>query len=241
MKRAGVLLLLWVLALAWATAAQVPAAARAYFIVLLNRPDNAPQLSKEAGEKLQQEHLANIRRLYDDQKLVIAGPFLDETPLRGIFVLHAESLAQASEWASSDPAVRAGRLSAEVHGPWLVDPGAIHPADKSGAMEQYTLVLMKSAGHWKPEAPGFMDSMKQHPAFVHDLVVKGKIAIAGPLPFSDPGDLRDVTIFRAGTDETAVLVQQDPTVKGGLFRPELHPWISGKGVLASGQPFKMPD
>jgi len=31
-----------------------------YFFVLLNHPVIAPQLSKEAGEKLQEEHMANI-------------------------------------------------------------------------------------------------------------------------------------------------------------------------------------
>jgi hypothetical protein len=33
-----------------------------YFFVLLNGPADAPQLSKEAGEKLQEEHMANIRK-----------------------------------------------------------------------------------------------------------------------------------------------------------------------------------
>jgi uncharacterized protein YciI len=212
--------------------------AQYFFFVLLNRPANAPQLSKDAGEKLQEEHMANIRKLGTEHKLVIAGPFMDDTVLRGIFVFQADSAAQAQEWANSDPAIKAGHLSAEVHGPWLIEPGTIHnPAEPPG-FEQYTLVLMKRGDHWNPKAPEFVDVMKQHYAFVKRMTDQGNLAIAGPFPFSDQGELEGVAIFRVGAEQTAKLTQDDPFVKAGLLKAEIHPWGTGKGVLASGQPMQ---
>jgi uncharacterized protein YciI len=209
-----------------------------YFFVLLNRPANAPQMSKEALEKLQDEHIANIHKMAAEHKLVIAGPFTDDTTLRGMCVLQTDSAAQAQAWADSDPAVKAGRLSAEVHGPWLIDPSAIHnPAEPPG-FEQYTVVLMKRGDHWNPNAPEFMDVMKQHHAFIKQMTEQGNLAIAGPFPFSDQGELRGVAIFRVGAEQTAKLTQEDPIVKAGLLKPEIHPWGTGKGVLASGQPMQ---
>jgi uncharacterized protein YciI len=235
-------LLFGLMALAGLAFAQVEAHPSAkpaqYFFVLLNRPANAPQLSKEAGEKLQEEHMANIHKMAAEHKLVIAGPFLDDTALRGIFVFQAVSAAQAQEWTNSDPAIKAGRLSAEVHGPWLVDAGAIHDPAKPEGFEQYTLVLIKRGDHWNPNAPDFMDVMKQHHAFVKEMIEQGKLAIAGPFPFSDPGELLGVSIFRVGGEQTAKLLQDDPIVKAGLLKTEIHPWGTGKGVLASGQPME---
>jgi uncharacterized protein YciI len=239
MKRILLTVLLLVMAVAVTSLAQShsePNAAK-YFFLLLKRPSNAPQLSKEAGEKLQDEHMANIRKLAAEHKLVIAGPFTDDTSLRGIFVLQAESLAKAQEIAGSDPAIKAGRLVAEVHGPWLIDPNAIHaPAEPSG-MEQYTLVLMKSGERWNSSAPGLAE-MKQHAAFLKQMTEQGNTAIAGMFPLSDEGELRGVAIFRIGTEQTAKLTQDDPAIKAGLLKTEIHPWITGKGVLAAGQPMQ---
>jgi len=202
---------------------------------LLNRPVNAPQLSKEAGAKLQEEHMANIRKMAAEHKLLVAGPFLDDTTLRGIFVLQAESSAQAQEWADSDPAVKAGRLAAEVHGPWQIDADAIHAPAEPAGMEQYTVVLMKRAEHWNPEASEFMEVIKRHHAFIRQMSEEGSIAVAGPFPLSEAGEVRGVVIYRVGQEQTAKLAQEDPVVKAGILKPELHPWATGKGVLAAGQ------
>jgi uncharacterized protein len=231
------LLLICLLAAAIFSTAQSEPNAPKYFFVLLKRPSNAPQLSKEAGDKLQEEHMANIRKLHSEHKLVVAGPFTDDTSLRGIFVLKAESREQAQDWAGSDPAIKAGRLAAEVHGPWDIDPDAIHESETTQGMEQYTLVLLKSGEQWNPSAPEFTDVMKQHHTFVRE-TERGKIAVVGPLPFDDPGELRGIAIYRVGAEETAKIVQDDPIVKAGLLKTEMHPWITGKGVLAPGQPMQ---
>jgi len=235
-----VLLILFALAPATFPQDQPQPGTAQYFFVLLKRPANAPLLSKEAGEKLQEEHMANIRKLHAEHKLLVAGPFTDDTPLRGIFVLQATSLPQAQGWANSDPAIQAGRLVAEVHGPWqIVDPNAIHEPDSgTQEMQRYTLVLAMSGDKWNPDAPGFADTLKLHGAYLHDMIAQGKIAVVGRFPLSDPGNLRGVIIYRLALEEAKKLAEDDPAVKAGLLKSEAHPWITGKGVLAPGLPMQ---
>ena len=82
-------------------------------------PEKTPQT-----EELQKAHLANINRLAEMKKLVVAGPFGDNGQLRGIFVFKVASLEEAKELAATDPAVQAGRLSIDMH-PWLVPEGIL--------------------------------------------------------------------------------------------------------------------
>jgi len=242
MKTNAARLLLFSLSLAVAISAVAQTAAQSpgpqLFFVLLKRPANPPQLGKEEAEKLQEAHMANIRKLYNEHKLVMAGPFMDDTALRGIFVLQADSLAQAEDWANTDPAVKAGRLAAEVHGPWNIDRSAIHDTKTPNQMEQYTLVLLNRGDAWDPASPQFANIVKLHPAFIKGLIDGGKIAVAAPFPFTEPGELRGVEIFRVGADETANLVKLDPAVKAGLLKPDIHPWATASGVLDAGQPLR---
>jgi len=66
---------------------------------------------------LQQAHLKNIMRLAEDGKLIVAGPFLDNTSLRGIFIFNVSSVEEARALTATDPAVIAGTLEMELH-PW---------------------------------------------------------------------------------------------------------------------------
>ena len=217
------------------TSAEKPAKQQLFF-VLLKRPANAPQLSKEDGEKLQEEHMANIRRLHSEHKLLMAGPFLDDGVLRGIFVLQAGSLQEAKSWANSDPAIKAGRLEAEVHGPWAIPPGRIQETSTPNSLEQYSLLLAKQGDNWNPKAPGFQDVVNQHVPYLMKLMDQKTLAVAGP--FLDGGELKGALIYTVSLDEAIKLEQQDPMVKAGNFKIESHPWATAKGVLAAGQPLK---
>jgi uncharacterized protein YciI len=96
---------------------------RAYF-GFLSRGDKWTPEKTPATEELQRAHLANIMRLAEMKKLVVAGPFGDDTPLRGIFVFRVASLEEARELAATDPSVKAGRLKIDMH-PWLVPDGIL--------------------------------------------------------------------------------------------------------------------
>jgi uncharacterized protein len=75
-------------------------------------------------QELQKAHLANINRLAETKKLIVAGPFGDDGDLRGIFVFRVGSLKEAQELAATDPMIKIDRLRLELH-PWNVPEGVI--------------------------------------------------------------------------------------------------------------------
>lgn len=120
----------------------------------------------------------------------------------------------------------------------MIDPSAIHSPTEPPGFEQYTLVLMKRGEKWKSDALAFNFVGKEHPAFIKRMTAQGFLAIAGLFPLSVPGELRAVGIFRVGAEQTTTLLKDDPSVTAGFLKPEIHPWGTGKGVLASGQPME---
>ena len=94
------------------------------YLGFLSRGSSWTPEKTPATEELQKAHLANINRLAQLKKLVVAGPFGDDTKLRGIFVFRVGTLEEAQELAATDPAVKAGRLVIDLH-PWQVPEGIL--------------------------------------------------------------------------------------------------------------------
>jgi uncharacterized protein YciI/uncharacterized damage-inducible protein DinB len=95
-----------------------------YYMVFLKRgPAWTPQVTPET-EKIQAGHMEHMMTQYKAGKLVLAGPFGDNTDLRGLQLFKAASLEEATAIANLDPAVKAKRLIVEIH-PWLTERGML--------------------------------------------------------------------------------------------------------------------
>ena len=89
---------------------------KSYVMAFLKAGPNRSSDPEEAA-RLQSAHMENISRMANEGKLVLAGPFLDNGELRGIYVFNVSTLEEAQALTESDPAVQAGSLVMELK-PW---------------------------------------------------------------------------------------------------------------------------
>lgn len=92
-----------------------------YFIAFLKRGLVRNQNEEEAN-RLQNEHLAHLGKMYDLGYADISGPFGDDGDIRGITIYNVPTQKMADSLANSDPMVKAGRLQIEIH-PWWAAKG----------------------------------------------------------------------------------------------------------------------
>ena len=85
-----------------------------YVIAFLYRGDKVQEYTEEQRAEIQAGHMANINRLAEEGKLVMAGPFFGNEELRGLFFFAVESLEEAQKLTASDPAIEAGVLKMDL-------------------------------------------------------------------------------------------------------------------------------
>jgi uncharacterized protein YciI len=93
-------------------------------VLLVLRPD-APRLTDEEAEALQDRHLAFRAELRERGDLIAGGPLAgrDDERLRGLSIFGCDP-ETARRLCSRDPAVEAGRLAVEVM-TWMVPAGNV--------------------------------------------------------------------------------------------------------------------
>lgn len=89
---------------------------RKYVMAFLKKGPNRDRDSAEAYD-LQMAHLENIGKMAEEGKLVLAGPFMDDGELRGLYIFNVETVEEAKALTETDPAIQAGSLVMELI-PW---------------------------------------------------------------------------------------------------------------------------
>ena len=92
-----------------------------YWLVLLKKGPNRNH-SKADGEKIQAAHMANINRLHQQGKIIMAGPIGSDHDIRGIFIMDGKDSTEIASYVATDSAVITGRLRVEIL-PWWTAKG----------------------------------------------------------------------------------------------------------------------
>jgi len=88
---------------------------KSYVFVLLKRGANK-DTSKAKRREAFNGHFSNMKRLSEEGKLMLAGPYDDATgDWAGLFILDVRKVEDAKPLVLTDPAVKAGYLSYELH------------------------------------------------------------------------------------------------------------------------------
>lgn len=210
-----------------------------FSIALLTLRPDAPRLDEAAAAALQDAHMAYNADLHDAGHLLASGPLADERYRGlGIWRLEPERVRVLRE---QDPAVRAGRLAAEVVR-WMVPAGnlAFPPARfprsvaevASGevALDGFTVVLLSL----RPDAPlmdeaarvALQDGHLAHNGRMRDA---GRMLAAGPL---DHEELRGLHVWRPEPEEVRGWAGEDPSVRAGRLEPRVMRWQVPAGAVS---------
>jgi uncharacterized protein YciI len=94
-------------------------------VVILRRPDDAPDLPEEELDALQARHLAYRAELWRQGLIVVNGPFDEQSDpsYRGMSIFACDP-GEAARLSDGDPSVIAGRLAYEVM-EWWVRAGSL--------------------------------------------------------------------------------------------------------------------
>lgn len=98
---------------------------RNYHLVVLQKGPR-DRSDKELLAQFQTAHLEHIFGLRREGKLVLSGPCLIDSRLRGICIFNLSDTLEVKQLVEADPMVQAGFLVGEIY-PWMGLPGDALP------------------------------------------------------------------------------------------------------------------
>lgn len=91
---------------------------RTYILCILKTGPKDAEIKGDERTKIFEGHFANIQRLADEGKLVVAGPFgKNDRSYRGLYIFNVATIEEAEKLVMLDPGVKAGVFVPELT-PW---------------------------------------------------------------------------------------------------------------------------
>ena len=96
-----------------------------FTVALLVLREDAPKLSEQEENALQDAHMAHLAKLHEEGRILAAGPILGapDREIRGL-TIYKGSPHEVKELANQDPAVLQGRFRHQFMD-WMVPAGAM--------------------------------------------------------------------------------------------------------------------
>jgi uncharacterized protein YciI len=190
-----------------------------FIFVFLNKKADKAELPEKEIKKIDEGHMANIRRLAKEGKLIVAGPFDGGG---GIFIFKAASSDQAKEWLASDPGVQANRWNVEVL-PYTPRVGSVCVAKEPIHMVNYEFVRY-TINITKYNVRDAAETSRKHDDYLKKIAQTGNIVAEGT--FGEDGGI----LVIKGELQREV-IEADPSVSEGLFQVDCKKLFVAEGAF----------
>jgi uncharacterized protein YciI len=189
------------------------------------------------SDSIQAGHLENMRRMAATGFLIGAGPFKNDTKMRGLLIFRDLPMDTIQRMVRRDPALQTQRLLLELHR-WYAPRGIgdayaarakIRPQNPDSMILMPVVLLKKPSMPAQPDSVSLARATAGHMGHILDLMLSGKMLAGGP--FFDNSEIRGICFF--GTDTTTAwkLSLDDPAVKAGRLEMQMLPWYTAWGVI----------
>lgn len=196
-------------------------------IVLLTKGPAWTSDATSDVQTLQRAHATYLSGLSMSGKLAIGGTFADAGDLRAMLLLKVPTVEEARAIAAASPAVKAGRLAADV---WSL----------TVAGNWFAVGLSRDDAPTRQFMVGFLDATDRASAsdaeararleFLWQLREAGTLLLAGELRGAAPHRALVVTTVESAPAARALLAA-DPAVAAGQYALVLRPWYAPEGAL----------
>ena len=119
-----------------------------FYVCLLIKPANFSV--SQAPQQLIQNHFKHVQALIANGKAAVAGPFVDDNRIAGVFVLNAASPEEARALEEADPLVKEGGFSIEVL-KWWAAKGIMKPPSQPFKQTTYYFTFLRRGPKWTAE------------------------------------------------------------------------------------------